>query len=266
MKDFFRIMVFDKQGRIRQQQEGEGRAALRPSSPYEPGDVIRIESRRIPCPLKVSLSPALPEAEVWLEDHAMEFPVPFGEETQAYPAEAFGEERGIWVEAVSSQRWEAYRNLSENPLDRRGETSVYPHCTASVETRGESVFAARNTIDGRCENTFHGEWPYTSWGDNEDPEAEIRIDFGRRVLADRAEILIRADFPHDNYWKEATLEFSDGSAVRLFMEKTGNWQSFPFIPRTISWVTLKELKKSVGESPFPALTQWRIFGKDCEKE
>lgn len=264
MKDFIRIMICDRQGNIRQQQEGTRRVKLRPRRSYEPGDVIRIESSSLPCPLRVSLSSALPETKVWLGENQGEYPIPFGEERLAYPAEAFafsGEE--IRVERIAAKEWEAYRNLSENPLDKRGEAWVYPHCTASVETRGEAVFAARNVIDGWCENIFHGEWPYTSWGDNEDPEAEITIAFGRQVLADRAEILIRADFPHDNYWKEAELEFSDGTAQHLAMVKTEDWQSFSFAPRLISWVKLKKLKKSEEEtSPFPALTQWRIFGKD----
>lgn len=33
-------------------------------------------------------------------------------------------------------------------------------------TRGESVFAAQNAIDGITVNTCHGEWLYQSWGIN----------------------------------------------------------------------------------------------------
>lgn len=110
--------------------------------------------------------------------------------------------------------------------------------------------------------TSHGEWPYTSWGDNEDLQAQIRIDFGRPVETDCAEILIRADFPHDNYWTQAVLTFSDGSKEQLTLKKTAESQRFSFAPRTILWVTMGSLIRSEDESPFPALSQWKFFGWD----
>ena len=257
----FQIKVYDKNHGIKEQCRGEGGAEMAPA-PYGPGDFIEIESSEYPCPLKLTLDGSLPEALVWLTEERLSFPVPFGDERMPYPPGAFEGDRRIAVSKADGDLWKAYRNLSENPLDRRGETTYYPHCTASVETRGEAIFAARNTIDGRMENTSHGEWPYTSWGDNEDPRAQIRIDFGRPVEIDCAEILIRADFPHDNYWTQAVLTFSDGSRERLVLKKTAESQRFAFAPRTVSWVTMGNLVKSEEESPFPALSQWKFFGRD----
>jgi hypothetical protein len=77
--------------------------------------------------------------------------------------------------------------------------------------------------------------------------------------------LIRADFPHDNYWKHATLQFSDGSSEELTLEKTKESQVFTFSPRTIEWAKLTRLIKSEEESPFPALTQWAVYGKNDGK-
>ena len=56
---------------------------------------------------------------------------------------------------------------------------------------------------------------YTSWGINRDPGAALTLDFGREVLLDELRITERADFPHDNYWVKATVEFSDGSRLDI---------------------------------------------------
>lgn len=106
-------------------------------------------------------------------------------------------------------------------------------------------------------------WPYTSWGEGEDSEAEIRIDFGRPVQVEEVQIFLRADFPHDNYWKEAELLFDDGKSVKLSLEKTGQPQSFVFEDIQTEWVVMKNLKKDENDSsPFPALTQWVVYGRN----
>jgi len=105
--------------------------------------------------------------------------------------------------------------------------------------------------------------PYQSWGDNENPYAEIMIEFGRQVEVEKAKILLRADFPHDNYWEKGTLLFSDGSFEYLHFTRTKEIQSFCFPKRVASWVKLKNLQKdNTDPSPFPALTQWEIWGKE----
>ena len=55
----------------------------------------------------------------------------------------------------------AYRNLALNVNDQHGNTVCFPRAHANVETRGESVFAAMNAIDGVTENrsTAHGPMP-----------------------------------------------------------------------------------------------------------
>lgn len=60
------------------------------------------------------------------------------------------------------------------------DVPCYPHATANVETRGESVFAAKNAIDGVRANRSHGEWPYESWGINMQDDAAMKLDFGDR--------------------------------------------------------------------------------------
>lgn len=256
------IKIIDKDGEILQLKNEENRVVLIYKGQYEDNDQIIIESSQVPVALRVSLDDTIPPAYIWLTKPYMTYTIPVGEEKEAYPREAFGGAMHyISVEYISEEIWNSYRNISENSLDQREDGCCYPHCTATVETRGESVFAARNTIDGRYENTDHGKWPYTSWGDNEDPNAEIQIHFRRMVEIDKVEIVLRADFPHDNYWQEAVLEFSDGSFLPIKLEKTGEKQAFIFATRRTQWVRLTKLIKSPEPSLFPALSQWCVFGR-----
>ena len=124
------------------------------------------------------------------------------------------------------------------------------------------VFAAKNAVDGLVANDYHGEWPYTSWGINRDPEAAWRLDFGRTVELDEAVVYLRADFPHDAWWEQAVLHFSDGSELTLHLEKTAVGQRFPFPARQVEWALLDTLVKADDPSPFPALTQFELWGQD----
>lgn len=155
-----------------------------------------------------------------------------------------------------------YRNLAYNVNDQHGLHTVFPHASANIETRGEAVFAAQNAIDGITANWSHGEWPYASWGINRDPNAELRLDFGRKVETDRIIVYLRADFPHDNWWKTARITFSDGESMELQFEKTDAGQEFIFPKKTITGLTLSHMMQSEEPSPFPALTQLEVYGTD----
>ena len=195
------------------------------------------------------------------------FLIPFGEKKVCYSPKLFSGENHL-ITARQAEEWEisAYRNLAENPMDQHGSACCYPHASANVETRGESVFAARNAIDGITENHSHGYWPYGSWGINRDPQAALTLDFGREVLVDAAELTLRADFPHDAWWKQATLRFSDGSSVTVDLVKTDEGQRFSFPEKKITWLVLEKLIKADDPSPFPALTQIRVFGRPGRHE
>ena len=135
-----------------------------------------------------------------------------------------------------------------------------------METRGESVFAARNAIDGNTENHSHGGWPYESWGINRDPNAEIRIDFGRPVRIGRIVLFTRADFPHDNWWTRAELSFSDGTFQTVSMTKSDLPHKIDLEKDRISWVRMgRFLKDETDPSPFPALTQIQVFGTESDR-
>lgn len=256
------IRILNQDGTVKLEQAGQNHSELVWYGSYEPGDRIEVQLKA-GCFARIQADTLIAPALIYTADGTFRFEVPFGRAKEAYPQEAFtGPVHQLTAEYVDKPAGRRY--LSENPLDVRGETAVYPHCTASIETRGESVFAARNTIDGLLLTSGHGFWPYTSWGEGEDPDAEIVIWFGRDVLVDGVQVFLRSDFPHDNYWKEALLTFSDGYELPIRLEKTGGCQSFSLDQEhEVTWVKMRKFKKDENDpSPFPALTQWRVCGRE----
>ena len=131
-----------------------------------------------------------------------------------------------------------------------------------METRGESVFAARNAIDGVAAVSSHGRWPYSSWGINRQDDAELTLEFGRPVDFDTIVLYTRADFPHDNWWIRGTFTFSDGTQEQVEMEKSSEPHRFAIARSGITWLKLGSLIKADDPSPFPALTQLEVYGQD----
>lgn len=261
MKDI-KIQILDANGDERLSACGAAHSELVWYGSYEPGDVICIEMEPKSF-ANIQIDTLIKPALVYCKEGFFVFDVPFGRAKEAYPQEAFALQ-GHQITAEYVEKPVGRHCLSENSLDVRAEIGVYPHCTASVETRGESVFAARNTIDGLIITSGHGFWPHTSWGEGEDADAEIVIWFGRKVLAEEVQVFIRSDFPHDNYWQEALLCFSDGYEETIHLTKTGACQSFVLSePRVVEWVKMRKFKKDENDpSPFPALTQWRVYGRE----
>ena len=228
--------------------------------PYEEGDSILICTDE-PCFVVAQPEDSISPVVGYLKD-TFTLTIPFGEKKISYSPKNFsGESHLMRVRIATDEEIKRYRNLAYNPIDSHENTGLYPHAYANVETRGEAVFAARNAINGNVCSISHGAWPYESWGINRRDDAEITIDFGRDVVVDRSTVTLRVDFPHDNWWQEATLQFSDGSSETLHFQKTGKSQTQTFSPRTISSVTFCRMKKDPADpSPFPALTQLEIWG------
>ncbi|WP_071130305.1 hypothetical protein [Enterococcus timonensis] len=158
-----------------------------------------------------------------------------------------------------------YQNLSQNTHDQKDFAGAYPHAHANVETRNDATFFAANAIDGIQATHSHGEYPYQSWGINQQADAALTIDFGRRVLVNRVGLTLRADFPHDSFWEEVTIVFSDGSAEKFQTKKSDQMQFFDFSNHQVTSITLQNLKKAQDESPFPALTELALFGSNILK-
>lgn len=246
---------------------GLGQAGMVFSDEYQEGDVIILESSEDHIHLVYQVDDALGSALVYITDKCIRYAVPFGEKRICYSPKVFsGKKHYLYVRQAAEAEAAAYRNLAVNVMDQHGDTHCYPHASANVETRGESVFAARNAIDGVVENRSHGEWPYASWGINRDPNACLKLEFGREVKIDRIALTTRADFPHDSWWTQATFTFSDGSSIDFPMEKSEEAHVCTFETKKISWLTVDKLIKADDPSPFPALSQIEVYGTDVLNE
>ena len=124
------------------------------------------------------------------------------------------------------------------------------------------LFAPRNVIDGILANESHRLYPHQSWGINRNSSAWLTIDFGRPVDIDTLRLAIRCEFPHDTYWKQATVRCSDGSEESIPIRKTSEWQSYPIVRKGIRSLTLCSLIKSEEPSAFPALSLMEVYGTE----
>lgn len=256
------LKVMDRNEKTVAVSRGEREVNLAVAREYQEGDRILLEIPEKEQFLWLRYDDALEKSLVFMKGNGV-YHIPFGEKRINLAPKAFcGDRHLISVRAARDFEIASYRNLALNPNDQHGNQTCYPHASANVETRGESVFAAQNAIDGITANGCHGAWPYASWGINQNPNAEMKLDFGREVEIDRIVIYLRADFPHDNWWKSALVTFSDESSMELSFQKTECGQEFTFDKKIVSWLKFARLIPAEDNSPFPALTQIEIYGKD----
>lgn len=256
------IVIKNEQGNVKASVCEEKQAVLVYEGEYEPGDTITFGVDKVEAHYVVRVDDAMDEALVYITKPEVVYVIPFGEKKVSYnPAVFTGERHYLTIREAEDYEAGSYRNLAKNVMDQHGDPGCYPHAYANVETRGEAVFAARNAIDGVVANLSHGQWPYESWGINRQDDAEITLDFGRPVDFDKIVLYTRADFPHDNWWVEATVTFSDGTSEILKMEKSVKPHVFELSGKGITWLKLSQLIKADDPSPFPALTQIEVYGK-----
>jgi len=257
----YTIQVVDASGKVKQSASGANDARFLCTIPYGEGDSIAFASDEQHCMIQVDQ--ALPESMVYLPEKRFSFQIPKGDLTLAYPPQAFAGDRHILqIRPALKEELRVRRNLALNPIDQRFYEGCFPHALANVETRDEPAFFARGVIDGLKFSHSHGNWPYQSWGIGGRADAEITIQFGRTVRIDEVAVTLRADFPHDSWWTKGTLSFSDGQQMTLSFEKTGDTQYFPTGEHLVEWVRLSDLIKAKNLSPYPALTEWEIFGTE----
>ncbi len=257
----YTIEILDADGQVKHLVAGDDYAHLVYAKAYEAGDSIFFTAGAQHCALQVDMT--LPEAFVFLPQKRFVYKIPKGEERTMYSPQAFGGEKHV-ITLRPAKDWEisARRNLALNPLDQRFYEGCYPHALANVETRNEPQFFARNVIDGMKCSHSHGTWPYQSWGIGGRTDAEITIHFGRVVSVEEVGITLRADFPHDSWWCKGLLTYSDGHQMPLSFEKTGATQYFSFGETKIEWIRLSDLVMADEPSPYPALTEFEVFGRD----
>ncbi len=263
----FTLEVQNKDGQVLATAEGNERCTLAYTAAYEEGDRLVFRTAEAGVYVILQLDDALGEAFVYQRTPELVFQIPFGEKHISYSPKAFyGERHVLSVRCATEAEIGMYKNLARNVYDQHGDPGCYPHAHANVETRGESVFAARNAIDGCCCNEGHGAWPYESWGINMQDDAEITLEFGRTVEIDSMVLVTRADFPHDNYWQQVTFTFSDGTSHVQKLEKSVAPHIIPLPEKKqVEWIKLGNLIKDPSDpSPFPALSQWEVYGTEVK--
>ena len=249
-----------RKGEIIARSEGGREASLLYCGAYLPGDEIVFASaakRAIVC-----VDQQVMPSRVYLPENGFVYRLPLeGDGLAVSPPQAFaGEKHLIFIRPDESNE---YRNLARNPADQRGETAAYPHAAANVETRNESVFAARNTIDGVHIADGHGEWPYGSWGIGARTDAELTLEFGREVRIDALVLYLRADFPHDAHWVRGTVTLSDGHEQTFDLQGIDGAQRIALGEHVVTGLKLYRLIKSDHPSAFPALRQIEVYGTDA---
>ena len=258
------LSVVNADGTVRAEARGGTEVQLVYSDAYAPGDRIVVQtgggtSAHVWARLDDSLACPL----LWLPEGRFDYPLPFGDAAKALAPFAFaGERHFLAARLATDQEISTRRDLALNPFDF-ADSTVFPHASANAVTRGEALFAARNVIDGLTATDGHGEWPYTSWGINRDPEAALTVTFGRPVLIDEVVLYTRADFPHDAWWERAILSFSEGPDLAVHLKKSGSGQRTLFPRRPTEWIRLHHLVKADDPSPFPALTSIVCLGLDA---
>lgn len=251
---------------------GEDEVFLGWRGAYEPGDMLVVTCDAGEAHLIMQLDECLAESHVLLRGGRFEFPVPFGNAQKSYGAgRAFeGERHMARVRVEDSREAGAWRNLALNAHDltpgegvlagtpRDAAPVLFPHASTNAEPNNPQ-FIARNAIDGVISTGNHGSWPHESWGVAGRADAWLQVDFGEPVMADELRFYLRADFPHDTCWEQATLTLSDGTELSLTLEKTGARQTFDLGGRTIEWLRLGNLVKR-DEDGFPGLSQLEVWG------
>lgn len=261
------IKILDCEGNTLAQSSDADEVGLVYSGQYREGDRICIRSSEEHIYLMVQADDALGSAFLYLAGREICYHIPFGEKRRAYSPKVFtGSLHYLWARKAAPEEIHSYKNLALNVMDQHEADGFFPHATANVETRGESVFAARNAIDGVRENHSHGDWPYQSWGINRQEDARMRVDFGREVIIDKIILYTRADFPHDNWWEQVTLCYSDETSQHWRLEKSDKAHILHLDKKKIRWVELCELIKADDPSPFPALTQIEIYGVEADSQ
>ncbi len=243
--------------------DAEGAAQLYFQGVYQPGDIIEFESSspRVIAGIDHTVLPA----RLYLPAGKWTFRLPLeGDLPAGYPPFAFQGENHLIT--LAEDNGNEYRNLACNPADQRHESGAYPHASANVETRDESVFFARNTIDGLHTAASHGKWPYLSWGIGGRPDATIRLDFGRNVTVDKMTLYLRADFIKSGYWVKGTVYLSDGYEKTFPLQMLDGPQTIDLDgPHSVAWMRLDHLITTDSQpSPYPSLRQWEVFGQEAE--
>ena len=258
------LKVLDRAKNVKFKVSGDNIDAIY-NGEYSEGDKIVAELSSVNF-LKMKLDDTMTESIVYCPNKYFEFEVPLGSFRAAYNKEAFlgGEHRLIMTE-ISDDEFYGYRQISLNAFDTQ-KSKCFPHAKANFVTRNDPCFHERNAIDGVIDNSNHGAYPYHSWAGGAREDLEYWIYFGADVEVDKIDFYLRADFPHDTYWKSIDVEFSDGSIENAQFEETADAQTLTFEKRTTKYIHLTNFKQAANPLSWAALTQIQIYGNYIKED
>ncbi len=237
---------------------------------YEEGDKFRIELCDTEF-VKLKLDETLAESILYVPDGTFEFTVPMGYELNAcyHPTAFRGDDHRIICEEPDECEIYGERLISRNSHDRHNVPKYFPHAHANFVTREDPCFFERNAVDGVIDNSNHGMYPYHSWGGGLREDLEFEVRFGTEVEVSRVVLFLRADFPHDTYWREMDIEFSDGTRTHATLQGVAEGQTVEFEPKKTTYIKLtgfKQQRLEDGSLSFAALSQIEVYGKYIKKE
>ena len=162
-----------------------------------------------------------------------------------------------------------YRNMALNmdAIDAKSgeQPASYPAASSNSVYENMRAFAASNAIDGNTENKGHGD-RFPSWGPHNKVDVLWwQVDFGKSIKTDQIAITIRADFPHDTFWKQCTIECSNGFTRQITLQKTADRQVFTFpMQNNVTWLKLTNF---VPDQPggWAALSEVEVLGIDDKR-
>ncbi len=297
------IKQVSKDGKVINETTGSVNAELVVTK-YSNGDKLVFETEENGF-LWVKAGVNMPEHLIYVPNGKYEFEVPIGEinfnnltrkRFEAYDSENFKGTQVVTVRVATKDDLKTYRNLAINPLDgifegeknksdaplnslpiesvtvENGSVTGYPHAYANRVTRNESWYYSRNAIDGISAENSHGPYPHHAWGGGQYEDIAFTVYFGREVLVDKVVLTLRSDYTvkkdkeHDTYWKEAVIEFSDGSEVTVNPVKGGQAQTFEFEARKTEYVRLKKLVpyEEPNSTMYAALNEIEVWGYDAQ--
>ena len=91
----------------------------------------------------------------------------------------------------------------------------------------------------------------------------LAVDFGRAVRIDRVDVVVRADFPHDEVWTAGEVKIDGRQVAGLKLAKTGDVQTTSFEPVEGRKLEIGNLR---WQKPgWCALTELRVWGLDADR-
>ena len=275
------LKIIGNDGSVKLERKGMNIEALYNGELCE-GDKIRVSLSNCEF-IAVRLDKTLSESIVWAPNKSFEFIVPSEHQiNMGYHPEAFrGDTHIMTVREPEDEEIYGYRNIALNSHDRHASVKFFPHASANFVTREDPCFYERNAIDGVINNQGHGPYPYHSWAGGARNDLEYFLDFGRDVEIDKLVFYLRADFahdakgvPHDSYWKNIDIEFSDGEVItgEFTLDNTdlnpanSVGQEVKFDKKLTRSIRLFNFTQVSEVLSFAALTQLEVYGNIIKED